>query len=208
MSAAPPSTRHRQRALDLASAHDADRALVARVAFLDQVGRDPRVQARIQAWAVTPAARACVALFHADAAVTDAEARALWTRTRRGLGRQLVQDLRPFDAAWLRRWLADLALVMLVQDQANWTRVEFGFTATGASRYTGPPRRRPKGDGSSIARDVQWFYRARVRHPAESVHALAREYAAATRRRTDARAVVQDGIVRAEVLLQLRRSTP
>jgi hypothetical protein len=55
-----------------------------------------------------------------------------------------------------------------------------------------------------IHRNVAWFYRARVKEPRDTVHAIAREYAEATGRNTDPRSVVQNGIRQAEVLLGAR----
>lgn len=60
-----------------------------------------------------------------------------------------------------------------------------------------------------IVRDAQWFYRARVKHPADSIRVLAQAYHASTHGdravsgRTDSRSVVQNGIKRAERLLDL-----
>ena len=52
-------------------------------------------------------------------------------------------------------------------------------------------------DVSQIRRDVDWFYRARVKAPPESIRSLALAY----RDRGDARRTVKPGIARAERLL-------
>lgn len=63
-----------------------------------------------------------------------------------------------------------------------------------------PRGRAPKGD-DYLTRDVDWYVRVRVQRPPAPIKALAREYALATGRRTDARSVVQTAIHRIERLL-------
>jgi hypothetical protein len=64
-----------------------------------------------------------------------------------------------------------------------------------------PTGRAPQHGGQTIARDVIWWYRAKIKRPADSIHAIADEYAKVANRVTEARSVVQDGIFRAETLL-------
>jgi hypothetical protein len=64
-----------------------------------------------------------------------------------------------------------------------------------------PHGRIPRHDGQDVVRDVTWWYRHVVKQPPDSISTLADEYAKQENRVTDARSVVQDGIKRAETLL-------
>jgi hypothetical protein len=61
-----------------------------------------------------------------------------------------------------------------------------------------PPGRRAKDEGRHIARDVEWFYRAEIKAPPDSIRSLAGEYAVTVQRTNDARSAVQNGIKRAK----------
>ena len=61
----------------------------------------------------------------------------------------------------------------------------------------GRPRRRRTGDRGERSLVVS----AKIKHPADSIHALAEEYATRENRINDCRSVVQTGIARAEMLL-------
>ena len=50
-------------------------------------------------------------------------------------------------------------------------------------------------------RNTSWFYRVRVKVPPDSIRSLATEYARHVGRDTDARAVIKNGIRRAEHFL-------
>ena len=65
------------------------------------------------------------------------------------------------------------------------------------------PGRKPRNNGDDIVRNVNWFYRATVKLPADSVTALGDEYAATVRRNNDARSVIQNGIDQARSLLDV-----
>jgi len=70
-------------------------------------------------------------------------------------------------------------------------------------------RARPNRDGVALGKSANWFYRARVKHPRESVAGLAHEHVAHCRDRHEyitmdgARRAVQIGIREAERLLSL-----
>jgi hypothetical protein len=66
-----------------------------------------------------------------------------------------------------------------------------------------PLGKKPPNDGHNIERNVQWFYRAKVKHPPDSISALADEYALVSGRSTDARSVVQNGVQQAHALLDI-----
>lgn len=64
--------------------------------------------------------------------------------------------------------------------------------------------RRPKAGQThreDIARNVDWFYRAEVKQPPDSIAAIAREYAIAAQRHTPAHSNVNHNIARAKDLL-------
>ena len=79
--------------------------------------------------------------------------------------------------------------------------VQFDMALVGIPKGQAPPH-----DGASIEDNVRWWYRAKIKHPPDSVSSLAEEYAKRENRVTDARSVVQIGIQRAETLL--RGNTP
>jgi hypothetical protein len=64
-----------------------------------------------------------------------------------------------------------------------------------------PVGKRPRDGGRDIARNVTWYYRARVKAPPESMGSLAKEYAASVGRNNQALSVVQNGIKQAIALL-------
>lgn len=194
--------RHSQRTLILDDAADAERALVARLELLSLLGQDPHIQAAIRRWLRSANGRRCMEAIRA--APTGIEAAATWATNRAAVGAIVTAPLKLEPCDWLCRWLADLACVMAMQGQAEWRSVHFTFCATGTPGYAGPRRRSAKGGGASLARDVGWYYRAALKIPRDSIKSLAREYAAAESRHTDARAVIQDGIKRARTLLGLR----
>ena len=189
--------RARPRPPDLADPADADRALIARLELLRLLTVDPRIQAAILAWAEGMRLATVVR-------GNGRRTRRAWADERATVGRQLLTALGsggPWPG-WLADWLADTALLMVYQDAREWRSVRVELEALGEPPYERRGRR-PRGDGSSLARDVCWYYRARLRNPQESVTALAREYAARSNRLSDARSVVQDGILRAAVVLDL-----
>jgi hypothetical protein len=55
----------------------------------------------------------------------------------------------------------------------------------------------------ALIRDVHWYYRAKIKHPKDTIRSIAREYAEATGRGNDARSVVQSGIALAQKFLEL-----
>lgn len=71
-----------------------------------------------------------------------------------------------------------------------------------------PPGRFPRHEGQDIARDVAWVYRALIKHPADSIHELATEWAEQEKRVTDARSVVQNSIDRGIQWLGLALARP
>lgn len=66
-----------------------------------------------------------------------------------------------------------------------------------------PVGKKPRADGQAIARNVQWFYRVKVKNPPDSISMVADEYATMSGRTTDARSVVQNGIQQAHALLDI-----
>jgi hypothetical protein len=52
-----------------------------------------------------------------------------------------------------------------------------------------------------VAEWVRWWYRHKVKHPPDSIYALAQEYAEREQRHTRADSVVLEAIERAETLL-------
>lgn len=64
-----------------------------------------------------------------------------------------------------------------------------------------PAGRRAKGKGQYIARDVEWFYRAEIKVPPDTVRSIAKEHSAQAQSAGLWHSVVQNGIARAKDLL-------
>ena len=73
-----------------------------------------------------------------------------------------------------------------------------------------PAGRMPRHQGDEIERDVVWWYRLRVKNPADTVGALTKEYVESANRVTEAHSVVQNGLLRAHNLLngEIRKKQP
>jgi hypothetical protein len=73
-----------------------------------------------------------------------------------------------------------------------------------------PAGRKPRHHGQDVRQWVEWWYRHKIKAPTDSIYALAQEYAIREKRHTRADSVVEDGIQRAENLLNrvLPRKVP
>ena len=65
-----------------------------------------------------------------------------------------------------------------------------------------PPGRAAKNRGRHIERDVEWFYRAKIKRPRDSPYKIAKEHAQRQRSAGVWTSVVDNGIARAEQLLE------
>jgi hypothetical protein len=177
---------------------DAVRCLTAKWTLVQKLYHDPRVVRAGDSWFGTPGARRCVA--QVLTAPDDKTAADVWRRERPAAAAALLEAIRPVSGRWLGEWLADACLLEVLEFVTGQQRV-VQFRTTRAMKTRA--QRLPKNGGSSIERDVQWFYRARVKQSPDSVSRLAREYIG-DKERTNARSVVQDGIKRAAILLDLK----
>lgn len=188
--------------LDRNDPADYERTLIARVALINCLARDLRVIEARGEWARSEGASRCVSTILL--ARQDAIAGLAWERERPSVERLLTSDL-PCSAPWLPSWLADQAL-LVAYGAVTGQRIGVKFMQDFSTEKG--PRRRVKGDGSSLARDVEWLYRARIKQPTDTVSSLSREYADGDKARgKTARRVVQDAIVRAAVILELTWKT-
>jgi hypothetical protein len=103
--------------------------------------------------------------------------------------RRLVRDdLGLSNYSWLS--------ILLLRDFAVWP-------ATVSLEPDAPadwPPGKEKGGAELMARDVEWFYRIKIKHPKDSERSVAREYLAtlAGKRGGDGRATVRAAVTRAE----------
>jgi hypothetical protein len=63
--------------------------------------------------------------------------------------------------------------------------------------------RKPRNEGEDLIRAVRWYYRLKVQEPPESIHDLARDYAAWAGRDNDCRSVIQNAVDQVQALLDL-----
>ena len=160
----------------------------------NRLGRDARVRAVYYAWRTDHGLdqhRAPTVAFRA-AVLRDADC------DLARLGRLVREDLKcGFD--WLPQFL--LARFRLLSLDAV-TGVSRGLVIEAPTDVDGLPRgRRVKHDGEHVRRDVEWFYRHKLKNPSDTIASLAREYADVAQRGTDARSVIQNGMKRAEHFL-------
>ena len=177
------------------NAADAERIGCACDAFVWVLGGDPRVRAAYAAWRV---AHGLVGPFADLATFRAAVLRDLEADLR--LLERFVQTDLELSYVWLPQMLlADFRLTVLGEvtgDSSLSVR-----TMPGTLMQSLPPGRRAKAHGRALVRDVEWYYRARVKRPPDSIRRLAAEYSQQAGRVTDARSVVQTAVQRAEILL-------
>ena len=148
------------------------------------------------------ALRACEALVRVlsnDPRIHHAASFA-WNTTRRlnevgaSIHRLVVREMG-LPHPWLPRMLTSSFAAMLVGHSGA---LQFEPTVALAGRGS-------KAGGAHVSRDVEWYYRAELKDPPDSIRSLAKEYAtpsASNRsKETDSRSVVQAGIRRAKTLL-------
>lgn len=175
------------------NAWDLARVALARNVLLQTLSTDPRVQAVFRDWWNRRG-------FDRPITTVDAFRVAVLKDTAADLDRldRLVRDDLGLDYPWLpAHLLTDFRLVTL--DPTARALIVPPDDLTGIDVGRAPKRGAVQHE--DIPRNVEWFYRARIKDPRENVTAIAAEYARKARRRTDARSVVQAGIKRAETLL-------
>ena len=64
-----------------------------------------------------------------------------------------------------------------------------------------PPGRAAKNRGGHIVRNVEWFYRAKIKYPPDTLYSIAKEHTTRNKTARVWHSVVQTGIARAEQLL-------
>jgi hypothetical protein len=200
---------------------DAERSGHAGEALLMILADDPRVRRAYHDW------RQSHNLDTHGARVAENET----PETVSAWGRALLTDANQ-DLARLARFISDdlrlpsyapwLAQLLLAQFRA-WAYGEmrgetFAIGMATTRRDTGlPAGRRQKGGPRTLWRNVEWFYRAEVKQPPDSIRAIAREHTVnenTGQRRTelssntDARSVVQEGIQRAKAVLAIVTPLP
>jgi hypothetical protein len=161
-------------------------------AFVWLLGQDPRVQRAYVEWRDRRGLNGAMDIAAFRAAVLADPAQDLERLTA------LVRDeLQLTDyTAWLPLLLlADFRVSVLGQatNQTLGLRIVPDNTGIAASRG-------PKGRGSYIARDVNWYYRAKIKVPPDTVYAIAKEDIGATSR-APAHGKVYAAIERVEAIL-------
>jgi hypothetical protein len=113
----------------------------------------------------------------------------------------LAAVLRPMGVPW--RWCAE-ALIGAYFPLMRWNEQhpddQRGMQVSADSAGL-PLGRLPRHRGQDVTQWVRWWYRHRIKQPADSIYKLAQEYAARENRLTRADSVVEDGIQRGETLL-------
>lgn len=195
---------------------DQYRRAQARWSLMQRLIRDPRVVTVQKDWYRQADTHELLAQW---AFCTDDDVANRWCQmaaesARTGIGPRVAEVLAPHS---IPRWLADavsMAGLMIAMHAVYgpdsigpWRHVV--LTKAWATRtmrapkvHTGEPA------GAGIDRDVDWYYRARVKQPRDSIHTLARAYrtrrqAAGVHVGSDARGLIRDGIRRAEHALDL-----
>lgn len=114
----------------------------------------------------------------------------------------LAEVLQTMGVPW--RWAAE-ALIMMVfpiaQYNARHPHDQKALHVSASGLAAVPAGRKPRHQGRDVRQWVDWWYRHKIKHPPDSIYALAKEYADREKRHTRADSVVVDGIQRAENLL-------
>lgn len=177
------------------NAGDAKRVARACAALVGQLRHDPRTAEQYEAW-----------------------------RGRHGLEPGPLRDLAAARAAIFRDKDQDLAI--LRQFAESDLGLPFGwlplallvdFLARALGETTGlhhpveieapvveglPKGRAPKGGGAGVERDVWWYYRAKVKRPADTLYAIAKEHNASAGNAGNWHSAVQEAIDRTESWLR------
>jgi len=180
---------------DITNKGDADRLETTAIAWILQLEQDERVEQPYLVWLDARAAvnQQFASLPEPELAVLAASYAALegvW------MARVLRDDLGLATAR--AAWSAP-ALAHFWECRVTGEKFEIPVLIPKET----PIGKHPRDRGADIERNVIWLYRHTVRQPPESIHDLAREYEAATGRRTDARSVVRNGIAQARALLAI-----
>jgi hypothetical protein len=205
--------RYIQRELDCDDPVDIVRRHVSRRRFIYLLGGDLRVREALILWSETPSAQWCVAqMLSSWQRGDDAAARRAWETERPNASASLLMALSLFAAPnWLGDWLADYALRFILQLFGPIEPWNVQLERPMASRK----QRLPKGGWDNTIRNVNWFYRVKIKQPPDKVSEVAEEWAEkrqvegvtlAPSRETgkaDARHQVSDAIEAARIILEL-----
>jgi hypothetical protein len=189
----------RQRDPDDLNRGDAGRIVMAHGALALILRMDPRVQQHYDTWIAEHDRLVREGPQAGVSSEADVDQMLLWQRDAE-IDR-LAEILRPMGVPW--RWAAEALIKVfpIVTHNARHPDNPYILQVSAEGLSTLPPGRKPRHQGKDILQWVQWWYRTKVKHPADSVYTLAQEYAAREQRHTRADSVVDDGIKRAESLL-------
>jgi len=191
------SRRPRTEALDRG---DAGRIVGAHGACVIILGTDLRVQEYYKHWI---AERDRLAAAGPPRGVTsEAEIDQMLHRQHEAEIAALAALLKTMGVPW--RWAAEMLIRVVFpiathNARSPHDRQVLKVSADGLE--TLPAGRKPRHHGQDIRQWVDWWYRHKIKHPPDSIYALAQRYAAREKRLTRADSVVADGIQRAEHLL-------
>jgi hypothetical protein len=214
------------------NAADAERTALALTTFHNLLAADARVIEACTRW------RAARGLARPKRRLTAAKARLVGAAILRedpadaALLRALVAELG-LSYSWPSPWpsllLAQFRVVAIGEASGQPYSLRFGphrrpTTATVApgetaaafarrmralSAATWPKAgRRAISKQEALVRDVQWYYRAKIKQPRDTIASIAREYAEAAGHRTNARSFVQYGIAHAQKFIDLNCLPP
>lgn len=185
---------------------DVVRKVEARAALMDVLTQDPRVRGAWLAWTQTASVQSLLVSILSG----DTPRIRVGGPDHSGLsdaGLQLLAAIPGAPApAWLPLWLGQIALRWALSSitgvVAPW---EFRLGRSWDTRTSRATKRDRQTARTTIRRDVQWYYRAELQAPPDSLRQIARDYATSdpAYARADARSLVRDGIARAKRALEI-----
>lgn len=185
---------------------DAWRITTAATAFIAELCTDDRVNGHYEVWrAFREGFIRLLAIEKVKGHVTQAKEREMLAKLREQsleLTKQAAQGLS------VDRWVSWLAPGLLAGFQMRYHNErnpndQQKFSIPVRMLRDAPLGRRPRADGQDIERNVRWFYRVKVKQPADTVHDIAKDYGSWANRDNDCRSVVQNGIGQIESILDL-----
>jgi hypothetical protein len=184
---------------------DVVRKVEARAALMDFLTGDPRVKTAWLTWTQTDASHFLVArvAIGEELRVREGDESALSE-----VGRALLAGLpKAPSTPWLNVWLGGMALRIALSyfDGHVVDPWVFRLGRPLRSRTERTTKRDARTGRTTIRRDVEWYYRAELKAPIDSIRQIALEYAQSDPEyaRADARSLVRAGIQRAKQALEI-----
>jgi hypothetical protein len=189
---------HRQLALGADNRGNRWRKIIACNECLALLANDLRVQEQFAVWVRTRDAGP-PAWVHSQEDFDRA-----WAETQQQRLEQLSAVLRQMGVPWA--WCPHVLLTVSFPTMLhNAEHPDDLHAVHGTYELRDAPEggKTPRHRGEDVAEWVRWWYRRKIKHPPDEFHALVDEYATRANRVTEAHSVVQNGIERAELLLNV-----